>query len=128
MEAIVGPEPGKIVAEALTRVLDLAFDEGHPDPRHSEHWWDWRDWPFDGRQWTYDGSINRYKLDKKSTQSGKGGRTSLPTAGWRDLTYMSKESWKAVCSGERRNSQMGGLLSAHLLECCALLQRALINL
>ena len=65
MEAIVGPEPGKIVAEALTRVLDLAFDEGHPDPRHSEHWWDWRDWPFDGRQWTYDGSINRYKLDKK---------------------------------------------------------------
>lgn len=64
MEAIVGPEPGKYVAKAIQRVIELAYDEGHPDPRHSEHWWDWKDWPFDGRQWDYDGSINRYQLDK----------------------------------------------------------------
>lgn len=65
MEAIVGPEPGKYVAKAIQRVIELAYDEGHPDPRHSEHWWDWKDWPIDGRQWDYDGSINRYQLDKK---------------------------------------------------------------
>eukprot|EP00574_Skeletonema_japonicum_P007860 CAMPEP_0201727516 /NCGR_PEP_ID=MMETSP0593-20130828/12545_1 /ASSEMBLY_ACC=CAM_ASM_000672 /TAXON_ID=267983 /ORGANISM="Skeletonema japonicum, Strain CCMP2506" /LENGTH=500 /DNA_ID=CAMNT_0048219349 /DNA_START=67 /DNA_END=1569 /DNA_ORIENTATION=- len=65
MEAFLGPEPAMYIAEMLLRVIDVAFDKGHPDPRHSEHWWDWRDWPFDGRQWTYEGTINRYKLDKK---------------------------------------------------------------
>lgn len=65
MEAIIGPQPGKIAADIVRRVLDVAFDKGHPDPRHSEHWWDWKDWPFDGRQWEYDGQLNRYKFNKK---------------------------------------------------------------
>jgi len=65
METLIGPEPAMYVAEMLLRVQLLALDEGHPDPRHCEHWWNWRDWPFDGRQWSYEGAINRYKLDKK---------------------------------------------------------------
>lgn len=53
------------VAEKLLQVLSISVEQGNPDPRDSEHWWDWRDWPFDGRQWSYEGTINRYKLDKK---------------------------------------------------------------
>jgi len=81
MEALIGPQPGKIAAETVRHVLDLAFEKGHPDPRHSEHWWDWRDWPFDGRQWSYDGSVNRYKLDKQIHAEWKRRQNFPPNSG-----------------------------------------------
>mmetsp|Transcript_19813 Transcript_19813/g.22329 ORF Transcript_19813/g.22329 Transcript_19813/m.22329 type:complete len:532 (-) Transcript_19813:163-1758(-) len=66
MEEIIGdPEPGKFAADLVRRVLDIAFDQGHPDQRHSEHWWDREDWPLDGRQWSYNGQINRYEFNQR---------------------------------------------------------------
>ena len=65
-DAFGHPEPGKYCASMVRRVLDLAFDEGHSDPRHSEHWWEWVNWPIDGRQWEYNGQINRYEVNNKA--------------------------------------------------------------
>ena len=74
---MLGPDPGSFYASIVRRVLELALDPGHPDPRHSEHWWAWADWPLDGRQWDrIDGS---FKLDRGALSEHKE-RSSLEGA------------------------------------------------
>jgi hypothetical protein len=68
MEHVLGgtDAAGKHFASIVRRVLELAAVEGHPDPRHEAHWWKHSDWTIDGRQWQYDGSLDRHTLSKKS--------------------------------------------------------------
>jgi hypothetical protein len=63
---LLGPNPG---ASVVKRVLETAFDPGHADPRHRDHWWSWEDWPLDGRQW--EPEFGKYKLKKGAVSEHK---------------------------------------------------------
>jgi hypothetical protein len=66
MEKVLGSDvASKFSADIVRRVLEMAIDKGHPDPRHEAQWWDWKDWTLDGRQWQYDASIRKHSLEEE---------------------------------------------------------------
>lgn len=53
----------------MRRVLEIAVDEGHEDPRHRDHWWPWKEWPLDGRQYWL--ANEDEKIDKTAVSEHK---------------------------------------------------------
>lgn len=48
---LLGPNPGDFCASVIKRVLEIAVDPDHEDPRHCDHWWPcWKERPMDGCQ------------------------------------------------------------------------------
>lgn len=99
MEVLLRPQQA---ATLVHRILVLARDQGHADPRHCDHYWEWKQWPMDGRQWSYNGELGTYDLNQEQVLEHERRCALQQQQGYEDTGVVIERKLEGVLWGAKK--------------------------